>query len=107
MLRAHPVLLVALSALTLSGCVFFETRADRNLRKQPNWRAGYEDGCATANAEGANMRRGDTVRDDALYDADKAYRVGWANGHSACQRMAPTNQGAGPLSDPMPGVGHP
>ena len=59
---------VVLSSVLLSGCMFFETSADRQLRHQPNFRVGYEDGCATATNEGANMRYGDTVRDDALYD---------------------------------------
>ncbi|HWA91883.1 MAG TPA: hypothetical protein VG889_17725 [Rhizomicrobium sp.] len=105
MIRPSRLFVLALAVL-LSGCMFFETRADRNLRHQPNFRAGYDDGCATANAEGANMRRGDTVRDDALYDADKAYRVGWAQGHATCRRMAPTGQAQGPLRDVQPGGGH-
>lgn len=100
-------LLAVLAATTLlSGCIFFESKADRNLQRQPNWHAGYDDGCATANAEGASMRRGDTVRDDALYEADKAYRVGWAQGHNSCRRMAPTGQSQGPLPDVQPGGGH-
>jgi hypothetical protein len=106
MLPSGRVSLIVLSALMLTGCMFFETKADRSLRQQPNFRLGYEDGCATANAQGANMRHGDTVRDDALYDADKAYRVGWANGHGMCQRLAPGNQSQGPLGDVTAGVGH-
>jgi hypothetical protein len=99
--------LIALaSTVLLSGCMFFETRADRALRQQPNFRAGYEDGCASANAQGANMRRGNVVRDDALYDSDKAYRVGWANGHMACTTQVPDGQTRGPLQDPSPGGGH-
>jgi hypothetical protein len=103
--RLGTFAVLALATL-LSGCIFFESRADRALRKQPNWQAGYHDGCATANAEGANMRRGDTVRDDALYDVDKAYRVGWAQGHQMCRRAAPTGQSQGPLNDVHPGGGH-
>ncbi len=106
MLRTGRLSLVVTSALMLTGCMFFETRGDRALRQQPNFRLGYDDGCATSNAQGANMRRGDTVRDDALYEADKAYRVGWANGHAACMRMAPTSQSQGPLQDVNPGGGH-
>jgi hypothetical protein len=106
MFRIGRLSLAAASALMLTGCMFFETRADRAIRQQPNFRLGYADGCATANAMGANMRHGDTVRDDALYEADKAYRVGWANGHSACQRMAPNSQSQGPLQDVSPGGGH-
>ena len=103
----RPVLLAALSAFALSGCVFFETKADRALRSQPTFRSGYEDGCATATNEGASMRRGNVVRDDALYDSDKAYRVGWSNGHLACKRGAPSGQEpANPLKDQNPGGGH-
>src|SRR6185437_16602247 len=65
----HPMLrsfcAVVLSSVLLSGCMFFESSADRQLRHQPNFRVGYEDGCATATNEGANMRHGDTVKDDA------------------------------------------
>lgn len=96
---------IALMPVALSGCIFFETRADRALRSQPSFRTGYEDGCATANAQGANMRRGNIVRDDSVYDSDKAYRVGWAQGHNACRRAAPPGQEPGPLADPNPGNG--
>ena len=47
------------------------------------------------------MRRGNLVRDDSLYDSDKAYRVGWAQGHNACRRAAPPSQEPGPLADPI------
>ncbi|HWA04703.1 MAG TPA: hypothetical protein VG819_14375 [Rhizomicrobium sp.] len=106
MQRPQCMLAVMLSALALSGCMFFETRADRNLRKQPAYQTGFSDGCATANAEGANMRRGDTVRDDFLYRSDKAYRVGWSNGHSSCRRLEATDKASNPLSDVNPGGGH-
>ncbi|HVU19404.1 MAG TPA: hypothetical protein VHE09_01650 [Rhizomicrobium sp.] len=98
--------LVALSALLLTGCMFFEKPADRAIRHQPSYRAGYDDGCASANAQGANMRHGNVVRDDALYDTDKAYRVGWANGNSQCRRLAPPGQSEGALPDVNPGAGH-
>ena len=90
-------------ACLLASCM---TSADRQIQKLPNYRLGYDDGCATATNQGANMRHGDMVRDDALYDSDKVYRAGWAGGHSACGRMAPTSQANGPLSDPLPGGGH-
>jgi hypothetical protein len=104
--RLSRQIFVAVAALALSGCMFFESAADRDMQKRPNFRAGYADGCATANAEGSDMRRGDTVRDDALYESDKAYRAGWASGHSACRNSAPMGQTNGPLSDPNPGGGH-
>ena len=106
MFRTSRLSLVTASALMLTGCMFFETRADRAIRSQPNYRAGYSDGCASANAEGANMRHGNIVRDDALYDSDKPYRVGWANGHNQCRRMAPPGQSQGALPDVNPGAGH-
>ena len=102
----RPFCSVVLSSVVLSGCMFFESSADRQLRHQPNFRVGYEDGCATATNEGANMRHGDTIKDDALYESDKAYRSGWATGHGACRRMAPTGQSQGPLTDANPGAGH-
>ena len=50
-------------ACCLASCM---TSADRKIQKLPNYRLGYDDGCATATNQGANMRRGDMVRDDAL-----------------------------------------
>ncbi len=97
--------LIALS-LSLTGCMFFEGPAERKIRQLPNFRLGYDDGCATATNEGANMRRGDLVRDDALYDSDKAYRAGWASGHSSCARSGVPGQSQGPLADPVIGSGH-
>ena len=106
MARFARILSFALGAFVLSGCMFLASPADRNMRRQPNFRVGYDDGCATATAQGADMRHGDTVRDDALYETDKAYRVGWAAGRSACRTMAPPGQENGPLTDPNPGGGH-
>lgn len=96
------IAVIALASLLMS-CM---SSADRQIQKLPDYRLGYDDGCATATNQGANMRRGDMVRDDSLYDSDKAYRSGWASGHSACSRMAPTGQANGPLSDPQLGGGH-
>lgn len=106
MLRPARLSVAIASILMLSGCMFFETRGDREIRKQPNFRLGYDDGCASANKQGTNIRHGDMVRDDALYEADKAYRVGWANGHSACMRSLPAGQDQNPLQDVHPGSGH-
>lgn len=105
-MRRPERFLVLMLATLLGGCIFFESKAERNIRQQPNYRNGYDDGCASANAEGANMRHGDIVRDTSLYETDKAYRVGWAQGHNACRRMAPTGQSQGPLPDVQPGGGH-
>jgi hypothetical protein len=104
MRRLGRILLVALTAVSLSGCIFYETRADRHMRETPNFKSGYADGCAAANVEGANFRQS-TVRDQALYDSDKAYRAGWASGLSACKPDTPTDPARGPIPDMSPG-GH-
>lgn len=78
-IRLSAVLL----SLTLAGCIFFETPRERAMRNDPNFKAGYSDGCASANARGANVR-GDQVRDEAAYEVSKPYRSGWAAGYSAC-----------------------
>lgn len=84
--------------LLLSGCVFFETKADRAMRSDPNFQQGYDDGCASANARGSNYR-GDTVRDDNLYQNSRPYRAGWGQGSTACNTTLnspsnPNNVGA-------------
>lgn len=79
-LRLTAVLL----SLTLTGCIFFESRHERAMRNDPNFKAGYSDGCASANAQGTDLRRGDSVRDESAYATNKPYRAGWAAGHAAC-----------------------
>ncbi|MEI9995751.1 MAG: hypothetical protein WDM91_14240 [Rhizomicrobium sp.] len=92
----RTIVVVALS-LALSGCIFFETPRERAMRKDPNFQAGYGDGCASANARGTDYRRGNTIRDDALYQASKPYRSGWAAGYSTCnnERGATSNPDIG------------
>jgi len=74
----------ALLCATLSGCIFFETPAERAMVKDPNYQAGYSDGCASANAAGSDVRHGDNVRDEALYEASRPYRAGWGAGYASC-----------------------
>jgi hypothetical protein len=82
---AAPLGVFAL-ALTLSGCVFFESPRDRAMRKDPNFQAGYSDGCASANARGTNYR-GDKIRDDSLYKVSQPYRSGWGSGYALCNNQ--------------------
>ncbi|MEI9887503.1 MAG: hypothetical protein WDN08_13570 [Rhizomicrobium sp.] len=70
------------------------------MRNDPNFRAGYSDGCASANARGSNVR-GDTVRDDAAYEVSKPYRSGWAAGYSSCNTAM---QQSNPTIGGMPGA---
>lgn len=66
----------------------------------PDFRAGYSDGCASANQEGgANKREDSIIRDEAAYRANKDYRSGWGRGFGACRVMTrPSSPGAGPFS---------
>jgi len=94
---------LALLGLPLAACMVLGTAADRRVQRTPNFREGYDDGCATATSEGTDLRRGNIVRDDALYHSDKAYRAGWANGHTACSPSL-TGKPQTPLN-PNPGAG--
>lgn len=82
-LRASLVLVVAVS---LSGCIFFETNAQRAIRNNPNFRTGYSDGCASANARGTSFV-GDKVRDEAMFETSQPYRAGWSNGYGTCNNQ--------------------
>ncbi len=73
--------LLAAMAAVLAGCMVFGSKAHRN---DPNFQAGYSDGCASANANGANYRTEGRVRDDALYKTSQDYRTGWGTGFAAC-----------------------
>ncbi len=81
---APRLAVAALLSLSLGGCIFFETRAERAMVKNPNFQAGYSDGCASANAHGTDYRRGNDIRDEALYQSSKPYRSGWGAGYAAC-----------------------
>ena len=92
--------LFALAGL-LSGC---ESAADRALRKSPDFKAGYSDGCASAGTRGANPRDTGFSRDEASYRTNKAYRTGWGTGFNACRNYQPsgnmpTPPGQGPIPD--------
>ena len=73
-------------AVSLSGCIFFETRAMRAMRNDPNFKAGYSDGCASANARGTSFT-GAKVRDETLFKISEPYRAGWSNGYSTCNNQ--------------------
>jgi hypothetical protein len=103
--RRISVTVTVLACLSLAGCGFiFESSAERATRNSPNFKSGYADGCATANAQGTNYGR-NQVRDDGLYRSDKAYRAGWAAGVSACQSNLASQPGVprNPIPDVNPG----
>ena len=104
--------LIALALLVpLSACGLFMSQETRALRKSPDYRAGYQDGCNSAQGPGADKSRaGDLVRDDEAYRTNKAYRAGWGRGHGACRSTGYTGGAlpgtvpyGGPVRDPVPG----
>ena len=86
MVRAFRIGLSVLLAISLSGCIFFETRQMRAMRNDPNFKAGYSDGCASANARGTSFT-GSTIRDDAAFKTSEPYRAGWSSGYSTCNNQ--------------------
>jgi len=69
-------------ALGLSGCVgsVGKTAVSPTTpppNSDPNFQAGYQDGCTTAH--------GEYKKDSKLFNADKNYYDGWFAGRSACQ----------------------
>jgi len=95
--------MVALAALlALMGC---ESAADRTMKRTPDFKAGYSDGCASAGTQGANPRDTDPMRDEAAYRTNRAYRTGWGTGFNACRTYQPGGNmppqpGQGPIADP-------
>ena len=94
-----------LVAASLSGCIFFETHAQRVMRSDPSFKIGYSDGCATANARGSSFLD-NKVRDDALFQSSQPYRAGWSNGYTVCntelKRSGNTNVNGMPDRRPNP-----
>jgi hypothetical protein len=72
---------VMILCLPLLGC------ASSAESRSPDFKAGYSDGCASANLQGADKRDSSLTRDDAAYQTNKAYRAGWGSGLGACRRM--------------------
>lgn len=91
-----------LLAWALAGCAVFDSADQRALRNNPSFKAGYEDGCAAASAEGADLRDR-PVLDKSLYGSDDTYRAGWSNGLQTCRRTtvpAGAMPGINPASNP-------
>lgn len=84
----NRTLAVLVLLLPLASCALFESSTTRALRRTPDYRAGYGDGCASAGTS-ANPRADTQIRDAEAYRANAAYRQGWNEGHGACRS---TNQ---------------
>ena len=107
----RPIILLVL-LLPLTACGLFANKEIRALRKTPDYRAGYQDGCSSAWGPDANKRHDDTiVRDDQQYKNNRAYHVGWDRGLRACRSTGytggalPGTVPSGPVPDMNPGNG--
>ncbi|HEX3429293.1 MAG TPA: hypothetical protein VHT03_00270 [Rhizomicrobium sp.] len=89
--------------LSASGCTVFGNSA---LQKDPNFREGYQDGCAAATNQGSDLRDR-PVGDKQLYANDETYRQGWSSGFQTCRR-SDLEPNAAPGDNPVtvPGPGH-
>jgi hypothetical protein len=98
--------------LPLAACGIFESKQTRALRRSPDYKVGYQDGCNSAYGPGADKRQDDTtVRDDKQYASNRAYRMGWNRGLNACRSTGysggalPGTVPSGPIPDQNPGNG--
>lgn len=106
MKRPSQIAVLAAAAVLLSGCgILFPSRSQRAAKENPDFQAGYSDGCAAANQQDTNYRR-EANRDEALYRTSKPYRAGWGSGFHNCRTNVthdPTDPGVGPIPDNNPG----
>jgi hypothetical protein len=97
---------LAITLVGIAACGSGGGLEDARLRKSPNFQQGYEDGCASATQQGADLRDR-LVQDPTLYKTDDTYRTGWSNGFSTCRTtntQPGTQPGANPLGGPLPGT---
>ena len=106
-MRAIAILLIVLPLASCSA-----NKEIRTLRKSPDYRAGYQDGCNSAWSPDADKRHDDAiVRDDKQYQNNRAYHLGWNRGLNACRstgytgRALPGTVPSGPIPDQNPGNG--
>jgi hypothetical protein len=69
---------MAALALALAGCM------SAGNEEAPTYRAGFDDGCATASGEGRGVPK-PPQRNAILYERDSDYRAGWGAGHAFCR----------------------
>lgn len=71
---------LALLGLAASACASDDAL---KLADQPGFPAGYGDGCATATEQDKSFST-KRVRDDYMFDNDRAYAAGWRQGYLQC-----------------------
>jgi hypothetical protein len=100
-MRLSTLALCAFALPLVSGCIFFESSAYRQMEKSPNFKQGYSDGCGTVSSKSANFREQTDLRDKALFQTDKAYRAGWSAGYTGCRPILGNEEPQnGPVADP-------
>ena len=80
MWKNKMTVLALITVIGLSGCagsVAGSSNPTPPANSDPNYQAGYQDGCTTAH--------GEYKKDSKLFNADKNYYDGWFAGRSACQ----------------------
>jgi len=80
MSKRASILLTGVAALLLGGCAVSmpgTPEPTAAATDTPGYRAGYQDGCATAH--------GEYKKNSELFQNDKNYYDGWFAGRSACQ----------------------
>ena len=98
----HAITLCLL--LPLAGCGLLDSRAERAQRNSPDYKAGYNDGCSSAAAQGVSPRDTSLVRDEESYRTNPAYHAGWGTGFNGCRVYQPPAgpaPGRGPIADPF------
>jgi hypothetical protein len=98
---------LAFALLFLSGCALFESKAERAQRNSPDFKAGYNDGCATASTRGADPRDNGMVRDEEAYRSNPAYHAGWGTGFNGCRVNQSSGGAGGGIGGGMGGIGGP
>lgn len=83
-------LALALACSTLAGCGLGRSE----YADEPNYKAGYSDGCWTA----TSRVPGDPstiTRNEEAFKSDPAYNAGWKSGYGACQIRSDTSGSMG------------
>lgn len=81
--------MAAFMLILLSGLAACIAERDQAIVQDPEYKAGYSDGCRTANTRVAGVKS--TIhRNKALYETSENYRAGWGDGYSNC--AGPTQQ---------------
>ena len=77
-MRLKLTVAAAMLALALGAC------ASEKYENDPDYDAGFSDGCATGTARGDGTPATKATRDEKTWSLSEAYRAGWKQGYAAC-----------------------